>query len=961
MASDDEQRLRKLSDRMRSDWDRRIQNDYRFWMGDGVADDAAMWSTGARDFEIITEGILGTDKSGWTVLEVGCGVGRLLRSAASHFNSVIGVDVSKDAIDRAAQLLDDLPNVRLHLTDGLALAPVPDRSIDLAYSFAAISHMPAPVFAQNLAELARVVKPGGVLRLQVYLGREQEICEEDTLAPRGYAREMFVAGCQAAGFELEGEFELKLPFEASDRAAGLIATVVSLRRAPRVAESAERIGAALVQFGEQPRRSEWPGSKFEYLMAVSQATYHLEAGNMEKARVALEFAVSSYAECEEEVLQVLKGLRESAGASEPQRAKPFVSGPSVSGPQISAPAGLALADSYSSELLEKNLRVLSDRFPSVHAAVIESAISNTISVMRAATGEPVLVQRGLPSDNPEKPVVAADNWASRSLAGMRIKNPSAVVVFGFSGGYHIEALLRSELDIHVLAPSVELLKAACSVRDLTGVLKSISSLSVSVESFREQILPQIDSASTDLIVHPQAQAASGQIFSDFKRAFFGRRAFTDLHPNIAVVGPMYGGSLPIARYTASAVVQLGQRMFGYDLSEYYKGFAGMQSFLRNPQRVSALQNQYVEMLSSLVLEGINERPVDIVICLAQAPLSPRVLTELRQRGIITVMWFVEDCLRFKTWKELSPYFDYMFLIQEGQALKNVEAAGAGRAIYLPVGCDPAVHAPVPLSADEQERFGSDLSFLGAGYNNRRQMFATLVNYDFKIWGTEWPDCLPFDRLVQEKGRRLEPEEYVKIFNASKINLNLHSSMERDGVEPFGDFVNPRTFELAAAGAFQLTDGRTLLPPMFEYGKELAIFNDRKELVEQIDYFLAHPDERSKFTEAARKRALSEHTYRQRIQTMLEHVFVDHYDSLKSRADRGPWPATLDAAKKFPELEPRFKAAHQRGDEPTLNSLIADITTGKGALTEVEQKLLFLHHVRAQITNVTEMREGKKAG
>lgn len=32
-------------------------------------------------------------------------------------------------------------------------------------------------------------------------------------------------------------------------------------------------------------------------------------------------------------------------------------------------------------------------------------------------------------------------------------------------------------------------------------------------------------------------------------------------------------------------------------------------------------------------------------------------------------------------------------------------------------------------------------------------------------------------------------------------------MERDGVEPYGDFVNPRTFESAACGAFQLVDSR----------------------------------------------------------------------------------------------------------------------------------------------------------
>src|SRR5690606_572787 len=109
--------------------------------------------------------------------------------------------------------------------------------------------------------------------------------------------------------------------------------------------------------------------------------------------------------------------------------------------------------------------------------------------------------------------------------------------------------------------------------------------------------------------------------------------------------------------------------------------------------------------------------------------------------------------------------------------------GAGRAIYLPVGCDPRRHAPVGLTEEERREFGSAVSFVGAGYNNRRHVFSTMANRDFKIWGTEWPACLPFTKLVQREGARVSVEDYIKVFNASTININLHSSQERDGVEP----------------------------------------------------------------------------------------------------------------------------------------------------------------------------------
>jgi hypothetical protein len=49
-----------------------------------------------------------------------------------------------------------------------------------------------------------------------------------------------------------------------------------------------------------------------------------------------------------------------------------------------------------------------------------------------------------------------------------------------------------------------------------------------------------------------------------------------------------------------------------------------------------------------------------------------------------------------------------------------------------------------------------------------------------------------------------------------------------------------------------------------------------------------------------------------------------------------------------ELKERCERACARGEEPALDGLIADIVTGQGKLTEVEQKLLFLHHIRSQV-------------
>ena len=85
-----------LARRMRSEWDDRISHDYRYWMSDGIKDDSAMWSTGERDLEILLRGSRSDELQNQIALELGCGVGRILKAASKRFKRVIGVDVSHD-------------------------------------------------------------------------------------------------------------------------------------------------------------------------------------------------------------------------------------------------------------------------------------------------------------------------------------------------------------------------------------------------------------------------------------------------------------------------------------------------------------------------------------------------------------------------------------------------------------------------------------------------------------------------------------------------------------------------------------------------------------------------------------------------------------------------------------------------------------------------------------------------
>lgn len=920
-----------IAARMRDDWNRRVRHDYRFWMSDGTKDDAAMWESGARDYSILMSGI--TPSRDKVFLEIGCGVGRLLRPAANDWGEVIGLDVSSEAVNKAKEFLKSYENVTCVVGSGVDLQPLPDSSIDFVVSFAAITSMPTAIIAQYLLEMRRVIKPSGTVKLQIYLGQEQDIGEADTLHLRCFDKGNFEQAARVSGFGITQCEPLVLPFEVSFKELGIEAFIVTLSPQERHDTNSEEVARILLQKNESPVEAATP---IEFWMSYNHAKTLILEGDFERAQQALTYAADvakvtalDVSDLLNEIVTQLKKAVETSPNKKQTSSSPF----------------------------NVNLETLKNKFPLIAEEVLNRLkdARSDVAVQETIEG-PSIVYKGQILDHPSKPKTAGESWAKRTLQDSRCKNADSLYIFGFGSGYHIDSLLQeTEKGIFVIEPSWDVFIESLHIRDCADSLSKVSGLWVGEDYPRDHEAL----SKSEFFVRPQHQALFGDFTSKVKSVFYGARGVAVLKPAIGVLGPLQGGTLPITEYVHRALPATGQKGRAINMSGFAKGFHEIEGLIYDKVRRAIAQSNYVQFLSSTILESITEKPIDILICMAQAPISAELLNELRKRGIITVLWFAEDYLRFTYWQQVAQYFDYIFTIQEGPCIEAIKKAGAGSVHYLPMGCDPVIHSKVELTEEEKARWGSPISFVGAGYHNRQQMFAFLADLPFKIWGTEWPTCRPFDHMVQEQGRRLTPEEYVKIFCSTDININLHSSTERDGVDPYGDFVNPRTFELASCKAFQLVDERTHLPAIFTPGKEIVTFNSLPDLREKIEYYLAHPEERKAIAEAAYKRVISEHTYGHRIRDMLSVIYSDKFEHIKARVDASPWAKMRQSAAKHEELSKRVERAFLRGEEPTLDGLVSDIVTGNGDLTETEQKLLFLHHIRAQMIRMRQEESGEK--
>ena len=411
---------------------------------------------------------------------------------------------------------------------------------------------------------------------------------------------------------------------------------------------------------------------------------------------------------------------------------------------------------------------------------------------------------------------------------------------------------------------------------------------------------------------------------------------------ILVVLPLYGGSLPIGRYVTSALQGDGHLVEVFEAPDFYPAYESLDNLKVTTDRLDYLQNSFLNVLSQSILAKAETFEPDMVLCMAQAPLNRQALKRLRRDGVTTAMWFVEDSNLFTYWKGFAPLYDVFAVIQKGKFLNDLEAIGQPNGLYLPLAADPDFHKPVDLSPVEQHKFGSEISFMGAGYPNRRVAFRELVSRDFKIWGNEWDGDHVLAPLLQLKGARVTPEECVKIFNATRINLNLHSSVQVDKLVTGGDFVNPRTFELAACGAFQLVDERSLMAESFAED-ELATFTSMKELIEKIDYFSNNPTERDQYSIKARERVLRDHTYAHRMRMLLEFT-----------AERIPgWPKARSSSPVFaddfpPELERDIRDLIGKlglPEDVSFEDLVWSVRKQQGKLSALDTAILFLDEWR----------------
>ncbi len=269
--------------------------------------------------------------------------------------------------------------------------------------------------------------------------------------------------------------------------------------------------------------------------------------------------------------------------------------------------------------------------------------------------------------------------------------------------------------------------------------------------------------------------------SGYNAEFFYNKAFKKLGHEVTLINEYEG----VSRYFATRFLHTRTKIFNYSL-------------------------KYLPINRKL-LKTIKENNPDQIIIFKGELISENNLREISESYNLNL--FYPDTYRFKPiLKNRIEYFKVIFTAANRTGFyKNL---GARKIVTVPWACDPDFHRSLNLNKIY------DASFIGSWYPNRAKLLRELNGV--YIFGPYW-------RNRKNVFPAVYGDEYIKVINQTKINLNIHHNQDIKADAP-----NMRTFEVSGCGGFQISNQ---MPAISKYFPIMPIFHDNEELNDLMKYYL----------------------------------------------------------------------------------------------------------------------------
>jgi len=217
----------------------------------------------------------------------------------------------------------------------------------------------------------------------------------------------------------------------------------------------------------------------------------------------------------------------------------------------------------------------------------------------------------------------------------------------------------------------------------------------------------------------------------------------------------------------------------------------------------------------------------------------------------TVIWLSDDHMDYERERPVWEMFN-LVVTTERRGYERRISEGFKNVFLSQWGCNHHIYKNLNLPKKY------DVCFVGRCYGEREGFVETLRKRGINLatFGEGWGE-----------GGRVTQSDLVKIFNQSKIILNISFSWRDSGVF----CVKGRDFEAVGCGSLLLTKDTKEIAEYFIPGKEIATYRDVDDATEKIKYYLANEGEREEIAKRGYERVLRDHTYEKRFSDLFEYT------------------------------------------------------------------------------------------
>jgi spore maturation protein CgeB len=240
-------------------------------------------------------------------------------------------------------------------------------------------------------------------------------------------------------------------------------------------------------------------------------------------------------------------------------------------------------------------------------------------------------------------------------------------------------------------------------------------------------------------------------------------------------------------------------------------------------------------------------------------VHPDLIRFYKERGIPTVNVYPD--VSFRTHGRYIPLalplYDHIFTTKSWGVADMQQQLGAKSIGFLEHGFDPEIHRPLSLSDKDRKLYGCDVVFIGVWSPKKEKLLAhlkrALPSVRLVVWGSQWGRSRSPEIATSLTGDEILGDEYSKALQGASICLGFLSEITMGASS--GDLTTSRTFEIPACGAFMLHERNAESVRYFTEDKEAGFFESADELVEKVEFYLKHRDERLRVAACGRERCL----------------------------------------------------------------------------------------------------------